>query len=1545
MHVAWMISQRDLGVGVSWLVGRAATRICGGVLLLAVFGALPAQADSIRLLSDGIAGDTPAGETRPSALSADGRYMVVNTRSSGWVPGIDDTNGQVDCYLWDRMTDSFTLVTHAPGNPNATTHAFSWSGLLTPNGRFVVFDSFPLDAPMDAATWNVYMWDRDTGEMTLVSHDAGNLTSVGNGHSHGAAVSDDGAYVLFGSEATDLVDGMIDANDGVDLFLWERATGEVRLVSHAESSPATTSNGLPLYATLSADGRYVVFASWAADLVAGFVDQNGSSWDVFLWDRDTGLVTLVSHAPGLSTTTGNDHNDHPRISADGRFVVFVSRATDLVAGMVDANYDEDVFVWDRATGVVTLVSHRAGTLTTTASGGSFPAVISADGAWVAFRSGAADLLDPNGTYISSSVYLWERASGAITLVSHSIDGPTTPANGHTMADLYAVNLSADGRFVVFGSFATDLIADYDGCPESCEQVYVWDRTTGAVRLVSATPATASISVEEDWPPIVSSDGQYVAFTSHASNLVSGVDDTNDLPDAFLWGQSPGSIQLVSAKAGSGAASGNWSSRPLAMSANGHSIAFASQASSLSGIDVPYPVYVTDYERPYRALVWDEGASQQAHVGFGVQERSSAEVPPPAMSADGRYLAFEAHDPDVLPSGTLPPSSFSIYLVDRDTSSTTQVSGGGSRLDALSPDGRWLVSHTVSSPARVSLWDRTTGSSVLVSHVPSSPTTNGNGESDRALVSDDGAWVAFRSEATNLITGGVDGNAGADVFLFERATGLVSLASHSSASATTAGDGASELTAFSGDGRYVVISSSATDLVTGVTDSNGGDDIFVFDRVSGVMNLVSHAAGSAVTTGDGASTAAIVSSDGRYVVFASSAADLVAGSADTNGVDDVFRWDRTTGDIELVSHVPAAPLTAGGRASTPKLMTPDGMYVVFSSAAEDLVPGGPASFADNWIFLWEADTGEVRLVSHADGDPTTPANEDANAKAISADGCRIAFSSLASNLVSGDFSGDDQAFLWSLGEPDVTGPAGADFEPGSGGGWSMSPVLSVSWSGAADERCGSGVAGYSVLVDQAPATEPDDSLEVAQSTDPHSFTTDPLADGSWYVHVAACDEAGNCAPAIHAGVFGIDTVAPSAPGVITSPSHDGGPSNDPTIDVAWLAASDGLAGVAGYGWAFTASASWSCDSVMDGGNSVLEATSSALGSGDWWFHVCAVDEAGNWGPVTTGGPWTVDVTAPTAPLVSTTADTGDGVLSDGERTAAPITQLRIGFSEPMNQTLLAEPTSWRLVGDGGDGVVTTPSCIGGIDPQDEPLAIDAIAAGSSSAVLSVGGGRALSAGHYVLLVCDVLEDALGNAFDGDGDGLAGGDLRRELVVVDTDLLANPNVDTGLGGWVTTDGGAAPAWDSSDADGIASSGSLRVSFGDAMTGWASASQCVDLDGPGLQPIDLHLLVSGGTPGDPTVQLELKPYAGPACALPVEPSSVVDLMEGPTLGWERVTAGWNAPPGTASVAVSLTVTGASGTAADVHLDRLSFGASSLIFADDFESGGVNGWGGARP
>ncbi len=370
------------------------------------------------------------------------------------------------------------------------------------------------------------------------------------------AISAAGRYVVFDSAAADLVRG--DTNHAADVFLRDRKRGRTTRVSlGGGGKQANSSSG---GGVISGAGRYVAFSSSASNLVSG--DTNHSP-DIFVRDRETGRTTRVS----VSTAgrQGNDQSYEPAISADGRYVVFSSDASNLIPH--DTNHAADVFVHDRKTGHTTRVSVTSAGKQAEgfASGnGSNGPSISADGHYVAFQSDASNLV-PHDTNNLVDVFVHNRKTGRTTRVSVSSSGEQ--ADGES----FHVSVSANGRSVAFASLASNLVPDTNQLTD----VFVHDLKTDATTLVSVA-SSGGRGDNTSFDPAISASGRYVVFSSDASNLVPH--DTNHAADVLVHDRKTGRTTRVSVTKRGGQANGGGLGADI--SAHGRWVAFESGATNL-----------------------------------------------------------------------------------------------------------------------------------------------------------------------------------------------------------------------------------------------------------------------------------------------------------------------------------------------------------------------------------------------------------------------------------------------------------------------------------------------------------------------------------------------------------------------------------------------------------------------------------------------------------------------------------------------------------------------------------------------------------------------------------------------------------------------------------------------------------------------------------------------------------------------------------------------------------------------------------------------------
>ncbi|HVN85149.1 MAG TPA: hypothetical protein VMW17_09915 [Candidatus Binatia bacterium] len=415
--------------------------------------------------------------------------------------------------------------------------------------------------------------------------------SVGSfGESNGGSLipfaSADGCVVGFKSDATNLVGS--DSNQRTDVFVRDRVNGLTIRVSANENGVEANDGNFP--PALSSGGQVVAFGSFADNLVFG--DSNGFP-DMFVVNRTAGTVERVDLGVNGSQANDGVPDLPPSLSADGRLVAFTSSASNLVPFPQDFNEAPDVFVYDRDTGNMELITrdliHSSAPGNAAELGGSAPALSQCpastdthpctDGRFVAFVSSSTALVrnDTNG---ARDVFVWDRQEQSIDRVSVGSDG--RQANLGSQPSGYPPAISDDGRFVAFASDATNLV---DGDDNGVTDVFIRDRLAGTTIRIEppsgcTTGGAAAISASgASDAPSISADGRFVAFKSLASNFVSG--DTNNRADIFVFDRT---TRLVARVLGDGNVEPNGDSNFPHISADGQWITFQSDASNLVSDD-------------------------------------------------------------------------------------------------------------------------------------------------------------------------------------------------------------------------------------------------------------------------------------------------------------------------------------------------------------------------------------------------------------------------------------------------------------------------------------------------------------------------------------------------------------------------------------------------------------------------------------------------------------------------------------------------------------------------------------------------------------------------------------------------------------------------------------------------------------------------------------------------------------------------------------------------------------------------------------------------
>lgn len=703
------------------------------------------------LVSTNIAGAQQNGDASTAGISSDGRYVVFTSAATNLVA--NDTNGVADVFVKDLQTGQVTRAsTDSVGNE--ADGGASYGVSITVGGRYVVFTSYADNLVADDTNGvaDVFVKDLVAGTTTRVSTSStgvqGDASSTGGTTTYGLVTSD-GRYVLFTSDATNLISD--DTNGVGDVFLKDLLSGSVVRVN--TDSDGSASYGACSAAAMTADGRYILFNT-------GFVT-------VVLKDLVSGVATCVSTA---SDETAADSNSFGRgISADGRYVLFESDASNLVDGGTDSELN--IFLKDTASGATSRIT-ADGARYIPSSSHTVAAAISPDGRYVVFSSSGPDEVS-NDNNQASDVFLKDLTADTTQLISAR---GTDAAVAARFCSSTSGSVSLDGRYTVFISDATNLVADDTN---GTADVFVQDGLTGIITRVS-TDSEGNQANAVCYNAYISSEGPYVVFNTAADNLVDG--DTASGQKVFVKDLTTGAITLASVTPPP--AEGTWGNFDAqAISADGRYVIY--KTISYSGTDryhltPTYWLLMKDLSTDEITTIYSQESSE-ALVAFSAQS---------AFAADGRYVIFTAEGEG--------------YVYDLLAGSATSL--GAADSVAISGDGRYavfassdsLVADDTNGVADVYAKDLLSGDVALVSSDTAG--TPANGESYTPSVSADGRYVVFLSAATNLVSG--DTNGSTDAFVKDLLDGTLRCASNDAEGNPASATG---YPAISADGRFVVYS--------------------------------------------------------------------------------------------------------------------------------------------------------------------------------------------------------------------------------------------------------------------------------------------------------------------------------------------------------------------------------------------------------------------------------------------------------------------------------------------------------------------------------------------------------------------------------------------------------------------------------------------------------------------------------------------------------------------------------------------------------------------
>jgi hypothetical protein len=799
-----------------------------------------------------------------------------------------------------------------------------------------------------------------------------------------AMTSSDGCYTAFTSTAPNLVDNQIDTGVASNVFLLNRCvpgsnSATVTLVSHVPGLDATGADNDSYGPRISADGRFIVYESTAGDLVTGQAGPLGQG-NVFLYDTTTGINTLISHRFDSTVTAGNEYSTTQDTTGFGfgpnatEFFLFSSNATDLLAGQHGPS-DLNLFLYDTATGKTTLVSHNVNDPLQGANDATEDADLTPDGSSVVFESFGTDVVSGQTATNKNNIFLYDTATNSSQLISGVFVSPSgnSPTDGAGFS--FQPSISADGRIIAYVSQAANLVAKQTPSAQATtENVFAYDTVSGTTTLASYAAGQPTVTGDDNSAQaVVSSDGSTIAFLSNASNLT--LPQANNTANVFVYqalGPTPGTLTLVSHVSGqpNTAAGGvifkdNLSFGDLSLSADGRFVSYQSGAANLAAMQPPNPsgadnVFLYDAQSGQNTLV------SQANDPKGPPASGDQPSLYSRISADGSSIVFLSYATNLDPANpNIVDSDQNLFAYDPGTPAGTRP-------------GPFLESTSAFTAQATTLVDD---------------------------ISADGRFVVFTTNDLSVVPGQVTDNFGQNVFLLDQTTGAVTLVSHMAGQPAETGDFQSTNPVLSADGDWVAFVSRATDLVAGEggTKDDPVDQVYLFNRLTGEVTLVSHDSASATTVASEPADNPVISGDGRYVAYDTSASDLVPGFTSTDtGVDvsNVYLYDRVNnGTNTLVSHTPASPLFGGQNSSFAPAISADGRFVAYESQSTNLVAGGGVAPTDN-VYLFDRTTGSNALVSHTAASVTTSPTAGSSGPVLSPDGGFVAFVSFAGNLVPG-----------------------------------------------------------------------------------------------------------------------------------------------------------------------------------------------------------------------------------------------------------------------------------------------------------------------------------------------------------------------------------------------------------------------------------------------------------------------------------------------------------------------------------------------------------------
>ena len=725
------------------------------------------------LLPDGFSA-APRYDNELNGISTNGQYVLFTAYC-----GVASDANKVARHIFLR--DTVNQLTHwiSTNMPSMTGNALNAGecakAVMTPDAKYCLFTTMLTydnsTTPIGAFTCR---HELSTGATTLIATNPAVVTDANAGHLN-CALSDDGRFAAY----TVSQDKYAMTNQ---VYRWDFLTGSNLLVSVGTNSIAM-GNGTSDSPRISSDGRFVLFATMASDIVTQAVRGQG---DLVLRDMDTGITRLVSATQdGLAGAGWNGITAF--MAADAKTIAFDSSSGMLVPG--DANNEMDVFVRNMDSGAAELISAadpRLRSVTVPGLIASSSLGASPDGRFIVFSS-SSDSLAAGDTNMTWDAFVQDTKEGTTRLVTWNKQGAASQNGGCSSS----LSISDNGRFVAFDSIATDLnVSDTNAYSD----VYTRDMWNATNILVSQNVNGVSGGSPGSFAPLIAPGGEFVLFESKAPNMVKGTTSSSGTQRIYKCDMQYGTNWLV----------------PYP------SLSFSSF--------YQWAILSTSHDRQIAAIGFASAASSAGLGVFDIQSGAwrfytNSFSGYASLSGDGKRLAYAAK----LAS---PISQLNYFDVGKQTNLAV-IPLRGVLLDkiCLNHNGSRVAYGVKANPStnpswtQVYVWDAATGSNILVS--ANRDGQPGDGNSKLVGITPDGNGVLFNSQAEDLVT--TDHNGWTDVYVRDLLANRTRLLSENR-NHTGSGNSLSVASALSADGSSAIFLSTASDLVE--NDFNATSDVFV-----------------------------------------------------------------------------------------------------------------------------------------------------------------------------------------------------------------------------------------------------------------------------------------------------------------------------------------------------------------------------------------------------------------------------------------------------------------------------------------------------------------------------------------------------------------------------------------------------------------------------------------------------------------------------------------------------------------------------------------------